>query len=822
MPGPEIIKKGRKDGQIPQMTSQEWEIFKNEALREPEISEAIKRGVEKGDFSQESFDLSIENRKDVFTEACDSYYRKYIVNKKLLSERKAELLNVKPPHSSFIFLFDLLKTAIIIAGIIFITGFLLSTILSGFSPTIEWFIRYPGFVIFGIYIIIVIQFLIANQLFRKKYVREKEQFQEDMRRELKIDIISENVDGTRKEIINEGIKPEIRIIIDDLSEPSYEVTMESRKTDKLTEVFNPKYITPRESISQLEKKIDGMEGAAIGISGPRGSGKSTLIRKICKGDVAKDVEDLDNKVLRLMTSAPIDYDARDFILHIFKKICQKALLLEYLKSPIEIRKLAKQTREKIFHHFQELIGEVEIPSELRRDLQIHTRYYPLTQTTMRVFMLITLTLTAVLLTSTYLSGDIISFELLQIPSWIYFISIPYLVLFILTYYYIKKSSMRTKVGNEIMDKAIENIDNIKYQLSYTSGWSGSLKLPMGVDIGEHKAISYSVNQRSVPDIIDDYRNFITLLTQNKYKVIIGIDEMDKISPPEKAENFLNDIKALFHLYNCYYLISVSESAATRFEQRGLPFRDTFDSSFNEIIEVNYLNFEEAKNLLKRRVIGTPIPFSALNYCMSGGLARDYIRKCRDSYELIEKEPKTLSTVTFELVKKDLEKKLEAIFKSYKSQDVSGAYKHENADQKIMPLPKSLDETQLLHDILMLQRKLKLKDNWKSLLDLLNRTDCGLGCGIKMEEDFERDDIKSVKREELETYLYYSKTLLEFFNEERNKGNLINTLKKAEGKKRLNELAKARQLIGNSPIIARESIDLFRDLEETKGIFQNHQ
>jgi hypothetical protein len=81
---------------------------------------------------------------------------------------------------------------------------------------------------------------------------------------------------------------------------------------------------------------------------------------------------------------------------------------------------------------------------------------------------------------------------------------------------------------------------------------------------------------------------------------------------------LNDIKAIFGIDRCFFLVSVSEDAIASFERRGMPFRDAFDSAFDEIIAVHPLDFRDATRLLRRRVIGSSLPFEALSYCLSGG------------------------------------------------------------------------------------------------------------------------------------------------------------------------------------------------------------
>jgi hypothetical protein len=65
-----------------------------------------------------------------------------------------------------------------------------------------------------------------------------------------------------------------------------------------------------------------------------------------------------------------------------------------------------------------------------------------------------------------------------------------------------------------------------------------------------------------------------------------------------------------------------------FERRGLPFRDVFDSSFDEVVRVHPLDLASAHVVLARRVARYPKPFAALCHCLAGGLARDVIRAAR--------------------------------------------------------------------------------------------------------------------------------------------------------------------------------------------------
>jgi hypothetical protein len=86
--------------------------------------------------------------------------------------------------------------------------------------------------------------------------------------------------------------------------------------------------------------IGRVGGASIGVAGPRGSGKSTLIREYCEEDssAADDYEEFEwtsllysdlpkhaRGDLRCTVAAPVDYVARDFVLHLFAAFCRAVI-----------------------------------------------------------------------------------------------------------------------------------------------------------------------------------------------------------------------------------------------------------------------------------------------------------------------------------------------------------------------------------------------------------------------------------------------------------------------------------------------------------------
>jgi hypothetical protein len=149
--------------------------------------------------------------------------------------------------------------------------------------------------------------------------------------------------------------------------------------------------------------------------------------------------------------------------------------------------------------------------------------------------------------------------------------------------------------------------------------------------------------------------------------------LDKLKSDEDAEKFLNDNKILFGLEGCFYLVSISESALARFERRGLPIRDVFDSSFDEVVEIGYLDTAEAVKLLRRRVALLPVPFACLCHCLAGGLPRDLIRSCRSLYLLAPESPgRTLADLSKLLVREDFRRKRHAVELSAKQLDAEAS------------------------------------------------------------------------------------------------------------------------------------------------------
>jgi hypothetical protein len=392
----------------------------------------------------------------------------------------------------------------------------------------------------------------------------------------------------------------------------------------LSETYDSTYQVPTATAAELVALLARLGGASIGIAGPRGSGKSTLIRGYCDNDDAAPEEPGNDRSrglledarrleatggnLRCMVAAPVDYAARDFVLHLFAVFCRHV-----------IRRYDTKT----------------IPSPATRLLSA----VDLAQSLLFDFLFYGICYGAPAVVLIHWQHPIADFLRLH-QDWVYYSGIAVVILGIVRLVWApariarrarRKASSEIGSGRALAAAARNHLARVRYLQTSTSGWSGTLSLAS--NSGQYSRSRAQAEQPfSYPEIVDEFRGFAREVSADLHRhgdrVFVGIDELDKIGTPERAERFLNEIKGIFGIPHMYFMVSVSDDALTAFERRGLPLRDAFDSSFDEIIYVGPLSYVESRRLLYRRVIGLTEPYVALCHCLAGGLARDLIRAAR--------------------------------------------------------------------------------------------------------------------------------------------------------------------------------------------------
>ncbi|MET9118844.1 P-loop NTPase fold protein [Streptomyces longwoodensis] len=147
---------------------------------------------------------------------------------------------------------------------------------------------------------------------------------------------------------------------------------------------------------------------------------------------------------------------------------------------------------------------------------------------------------------------------------------------------------------------------------------------------DHQQLELAERELTHPELVLRFKNFVSSFVRTSPRqIIVALDELDKMEDGEDAVAFVNSIKDLLHIQGVHFLVSVSEDALHNFSLRGVPVRDVFDSSFDSIIPVQRFTADESKNLLKSRVVAFPDPLALFCHAMSGGVPRDLIRVARE-------------------------------------------------------------------------------------------------------------------------------------------------------------------------------------------------
>jgi hypothetical protein len=333
--------------------------------------------------------------------------------------------------------------------------------------------------------------------------------------------------------------------------------------------------------------------------------------------------------------------------------------------------------------------------------------------------------------------------------------------------------------------ARKQLHRVLYQRSAMLGSTASISASY-LSIGSSASMTDTEAPLVMPDIVDRIKELLAV----SGPAIICIDELDKLDSPEEARAFLNEVKGVFEAQKAHFLVSMSEDAVASFERRGLPFRDVFDSSFDEVIPVPYLSLQQSRQLLSEAVIGMPPPFVELSHCLAGGLVRDVIRNARRLADL----GGSLIHVASTIIHAEIAGKVNAIITAAK------------------PIPLEPTVTFVLRALQDLDRCASgsqecclLGQQWLVPLMTLNPA------VLKVEGD-DVPHLRSLLRlaAELTAFQYYCRTLLETFlvTEDVHLNRLIEAGRHT-GPGSLDQLSHARQEFSVNPFIAWDEVTTFR-------------
>jgi hypothetical protein len=159
-----------------------------------------------------------------------------------------------------------------------------------------------------------------------------------------------------------------------------------------------------------------------------------------------------------------------------------------------------------------------------------------------------------------------------------------------------------------------------------------------------KGTSKSSNQEkarglSLPELTSNYIEFVSnVLRVIPGKLLICIDELDKVTDLDQVRFILREIKGALYVKGTFYVLSISNDALRSFEGRMGDQRDIFESTFDDVFAVRPLEFEACLDILNSRINKGIVPGAkygaspetlATLSVFSAGNARDLIRGFRE-------------------------------------------------------------------------------------------------------------------------------------------------------------------------------------------------
>jgi hypothetical protein len=341
----------------------------------------------------------------------------------------------------------------------------------------------------------------------------------------------------------------------------------------------------------------------------------------------------------------------------------------------------------------------------------------------------------------------------------------------------------------LIGDAGKQLEDIRYLQTRTTGWSGKLTLPVAVaDAQATRSTAKARQPLTYPEIIGRLREFLATVAEALASVnasaaatplVVAIDELDKIGSAEHAHRFVNELKALFGVPGCHFVLSVSEDALVSFERRGFAVRDAFDSAFDEIIRVDQLTLPESRKLLSSRLIGLAEPFVCFCHCYSGGLPRDLIRVARAMMDLAHADTApTLAQVCAALTGTAIEQAARL------------------AQRELRPLGHVTSAVELI----------RLADGPR--LAAQGPGELFATVGRLAGTTSEAEAPAAAVRLELATFLYFALTLREVFDDDLTKDQIVKASVDA-GPGSFETLARARQAFGENVMQAWLLVEQFR-------------
>lgn len=420
------------------------------------------------------------------------------------------------------------------------------------------------------------------------------------------------------------LMPLVTHVVNDFLGEDHDKLLVEQHSEGLKRLHDLQLTIPTRSEKRVLGTMKRVDGGSIAIAGPRGAGKSTLLRVICGGrrNASPDTG------LTVYASAPAEYVARDFLVELFQRVCET-----YITSR---------------GHAVDRSAAQHFVLRKRALWVIRDGLWTLFRVALSLALLALLVWTLregakdlIEPAQKEIRGNIGELEKFATVAWGEYRWACQLLLLAMATVVLPPPRiwrhLRWHVEPALVTRAREHLLRLQVERTTTWGLNASLPGIRGATMAMTKGGSLKYLPWSYPELVGNFRAFMTEIAQEarakRGHVVVAIDEVDRIGSVEQAERFISEIKAIFGIQNCYYIVSVAEDVGSVFARRAVIGRSVFENAFDDVVVIEPLTLTESRELLLHRVPGFTDSFAFLTHSLSGGVPRELLRVTRRLVEI---------------------------------------------------------------------------------------------------------------------------------------------------------------------------------------------
>jgi Cdc6-like AAA superfamily ATPase len=428
--------------------------------------------------------------------------------------------------------------------------------------------------------------------------------------------------------IEEVIIPNTILAINTILGNDQDKLLVEQDSEGLRRLQDPAFRVPTRTRERLTSLLSQMDGGSVAVAGLRGAGKSTLLKQFC---LPLDDDIRSARTIAIYVPAPSSYVARDFIAELFQRLCEA--YLSYCDDP---------AAEDLYRMASSRIGRQQA---VRKILRIS---WLVIRAAIGVTLLILVSWSLVTHSPFLMSKSPLAHHLaretvkLTHGWWRHYRAYFFLAIVLAAWAFwppirLWREYLRRTREADMIQRARENLLRLRVDKTVTRGTGVNSPSIQGLGLAMNRASSVKYTPWSLPELVSSTRRFMQDISLqmkcSSRPIVVAIDEIDRIGSLEDAEGFIGEIKAVFGVEGCYFLVAVAEDVGSLFAQRATAGRSILENAFDEIVAVGPLTLYEARSLLLKRVPGFTDAFVYLAYAMSGGLPRELIRVSRRLVEM---------------------------------------------------------------------------------------------------------------------------------------------------------------------------------------------